>query len=91
MFKLDNPGLIPLHAENLIKLSAGEKRFIDSRCSHIGCKFKHSSQFVKGLAQHRWAHVLDERGFNAVDTSNERIKEDPQTMRSCTHSICGGM
>lgn len=91
IFKLDNPGLMPLHTENLIKLSTGEKRSIDSRCSYIGCKFKYSSQFVEGLAQYRWAHVLDGRGFNAVATANERIKEDPQIMRSCTHSIYGGV
>ena len=91
VFKLENPKVMPLHTENLIKLSTGERRSIDPRCSYDGCRFKYSSQFIEGLPQYRWAHILDGRGFNAVGSANERIQENPLMMRACTHSTYGGV
>ena len=82
--------LLPVHAENLIKLSTGEMRSIDPRLGYAKCAFKHSQQFVEGFSQYRWAHVLDGRGRNAVGSPTERIK-DPENLRSCTHSMYGGV
>jgi len=82
--------LLPLHTENIIKLSTGEMRSLDPRLGYSKCAFKHSPQFVEGFPQYRWAHVLDGRGRNAVGRPTERIS-DPEHLRSCTHSLYGGV
>ncbi len=82
--------LLPLHTENLLKLSTGEMRSLDPRLGYYKCKFKHSPQFVEGFPQYRWAHVLDGRGRNAVGRPTERIS-DPDSLRACTHSMYGGV
>lgn len=89
-FRLADPGILPLQTENLIKLCTEERRSIDPLCSYIGCKFKHSPQFVEGFPQYRWAHVLVGRGRNAVGRPSE-ILSDPERMRSCSHSLYGGV
>mmetsp|Transcript_7265 Transcript_7265/g.10710 ORF Transcript_7265/g.10710 Transcript_7265/m.10710 type:complete len:291 (-) Transcript_7265:102-974(-) len=83
--------LLPTHTKNLIKLATGEMRSIDPRLGYVKCAFKHSPQFVEGFSQYRWAHVLDGRGRNAVGNPTERIQADPDNLRSCTHSIYGGV
>jgi hypothetical protein len=82
--------LLPLHAENLLKLSTGEMRSIDPRLGYSKCAFKHSPQFVEGFPQYRWAHVLDGRGRNAVGRPTERIS-DPEHLRTCTNLVYGGV
>ena len=90
VFKLGDPTLLPLHFDNLIKLCTEERRSIDPLCSFVRCSFRHSPQFVEGLPQYRWAHVLDGRGRNAVGRPKERII-DPERMQLCTHSVYGGV
>lgn len=82
--------MLPKHTENLVKLGTEAMRSLDPRCSYVKCSFKHSPQFVEGLPQYRWAHVLEGRGRNAVDRPTERIL-DPERMRLCTHSVFGGV
>jgi len=82
--------MLPLHAENLIKLATGELRSLDPRCSYLKCQFKHAPQFVETFPQYRWAHVLDGRGRNAVGRPTERI-QDIDSMKACAHSVYGGV
>jgi len=89
VFNLDNY-LLPLHTENLVKLCTEDLRPLDPRCSYVKCTFKHSPQFVEGMSQYRWAHVLDGRGRNAIGRPTERII-DPDRLRLCTHSCYGGV
>jgi len=90
VFQIPDPGMFPLHTENLIKLCTQERRSIDPRCGYVGCEFQYSPQFIEGRAQYRWAHVLPGRSRNAVGQAEERIS-DPDAMRRNTHSIYGGI
>jgi hypothetical protein len=86
----DSERLLPLHAENFIKLCTGEMRSLDPRLGYVNCAFKHSPQFVEGFPQYRWAHTLDGKGRNAVGRPTERIS-DPENLRACTNSVYGGV
>ena len=84
------PGVPPVHTENLLQLMSQSRRSIDPQCHYVGCAFQFSPQSVEGLPQYRWAHVLKGRGRNAVGRPGDRIQEDPQAWRECSHSIYGG-
>eukprot|EP00562_Extubocellulus_spinifer_P006947 CAMPEP_0178518356 /NCGR_PEP_ID=MMETSP0696-20121128/26213_1 /TAXON_ID=265572 /ORGANISM="Extubocellulus spinifer, Strain CCMP396" /LENGTH=290 /DNA_ID=CAMNT_0020148913 /DNA_START=56 /DNA_END=928 /DNA_ORIENTATION=+ len=83
-----SPALLPLHTENIIKLFSQSQRSIDSRCSYVGCAFRHSPQFVEGFPQYRWAHVLDGRSINAVGRGSDRI-EEKDAMSACRVDVVG--
>ena len=87
---LGSERLLPLHAENLIKLSTGEMRSLDPRLGYSNCEFNHSPQSVEGFPQYRWAHIVQGRGRNAVGRPTDRIS-DPDSLRACCRSIYGGV
>lgn len=89
VFQIPDPMILPLHIENIMKLCTQERVSIDPRCKYIGCEFQHSPQFVEGLPQYRWGHVLKGRGRNAVGRGEDRIS-DPINMSKCTNNIYGG-
>lgn len=85
----DSERLLPLHAANLVQLCTGAVRSVDSRCTYIGCQFRHSPQFVERLPQYRWAHTCDGRGRNAVRGGADRISE-PERLAECRRPVYGG-
>jgi hypothetical protein len=90
VFVLPQPeSIFPLHTENLLKLVSQERRSIDPMCHYIKSEFSYSPQFIEGVAQYRWAHVLPGRSRNAVGRPTERIA-DPGSMNQHSHSIYGG-
>ena len=91
VFVLPYPkSLFALHTENLLKIVTQERRSIDPQCHYIKCQFNYSPQFVQGLAQYRWAHVLVGRGRNAIGRPAERIV-DTASLQAHTHKLYGGI
>lgn len=91
VFVLPRPkSLLPLHTDNLLQLIDQSRRSIDPACHYIGTEFQYSPQFIEGLAQYRWAHVLAGRGRNAVGRPTERIV-DTTALQENTHRLYGGI
>ena len=89
VFHIPSPNPLPLHSDNVIKIFAEARKSIDPRCTYVGCEFSYSPQFVEGMAQYRWAHVLPGNGRNAVGKADGRI-EDRESLGRCFQRVFGG-
>uniref|UniRef100_A0A7S1ZH37 Peptidylprolyl isomerase n=1 Tax=Trieres chinensis TaxID=1514140 RepID=A0A7S1ZH37_TRICV len=92
---LPNPNPLPLHAENVIALCRGSLTSLDPKCTYIGCEFSYSPQYIEGMAQYRWGHVLPGNGRTAIADGRGRVRpteriEDAESMGRCAQSAFGG-
>eukprot|EP00977_Amphora_coffeiformis_P005347 scaffold1143_cov177-Amphora_coffeaeformis.AAC.3 len=91
VFYLPRPkSVFPLHTDNLLQLVKQSRRSIDPACHYIKCQFNFSPQYIQGLPQYRWAHVLTGRNRNAIGRPTERVV-DTAALQSHSHKLYGGI